>query len=458
MIRIWQYLHQFRKNRVPGQLVIQMTDQCNARCPQCGMNTSRRFERHRLTLDALKTIIDNAGARSIEAVSFTGGEPLLLLDDLVTLMAHAGTVGIPFIRTGTNGFVFRHAERPDFDDRMHRLAERLAGTPMRNFWISIDSAVPATHEKMRGFPGVIAGIERALPIFHAHGLYPSANLGINRNLGGEDSIPILPRAHAAAQAADFAGTLQQGLHQFFGFVADLGFTIANVCYPMSLAADGGGEDLQAVYGAASVDSVVSFATHEKALLFESLARVIRAERSRLRIFAPLCSLYGLRRQFVNGRRGYACRGGIDFFFVDAVQGHTFPCGYRGREDLGPFGPADQDAGANGEACYQCEWECFRDPSELIGPVRELLHHPLALLQRMCHDREFFRCWWEDIRYYRACDFFNGRKPADMPGLRAFASARKQVGLDPLNRSLNSVKGVTNVASAVRVHQAVFPNE
>ncbi len=416
------YTHQFRRNRVPGQLVVQMTDRCNAFCPQCGMRTTEHFKRHRLGLGQLKTIVDNAGRRRIQAISFTGGEPLLLLDDLIAMLNHAGAAGIPYIRTGTNGFLFRHPERPDFDERIDRLAARLAATPVRNFWISIDSADPATHEKMRGFEGVIAGIKRALPLFHAHGLYPSANLGINRNLGGEYSLPVLPRHHSEAQAADFRVACERGLGRFFRFAADLGFTIANVCYPMSLPEEDRLGEMQAVYGATSVDRVVSFARHEKALLFEGLARAIRANRSRLRIFAPLCSLHAMKQQLAGGPSGYACRGGIDFFFVDAMQGHSFPCGYRGREDAGAFGPEDSGSDAGPPGCYQCEWECFRDPSELTGPLGELLSRPLSLLRRLRRDPQFFRCWWEDLRYYRACGFFDGRKPSDMGKLAAFVGA------------------------------------
>ena len=447
-MHLWHNLNQFHRNRVPGQLVIQMTDWCNARCPQCGMNTGRCFERHRLSRAQLKAAIDGAAARRIQALSFTGGEPLLLMEDLVAMLTYAGERGIPYLRTGTNGFVFRHADRPNFEGRMHRLAAKLAATSLRNFWISIDSADPDTHEKMRGFPGVVAGIARALPIFHAHGLFPSANLGINRNLSGQNSIPKLPRRHSAAQAADFKMALYQGLDRFFKRVADLGFTIANVCYPMSLDEDAPEDDLQAVYGATSVDSIVSFADHEKALLFDTLLKVIRVHRSRLRIFAPLCSLHALTQQFTHGARGYACRGGIDFFFIDAVRGHTFPCGYRGREDLGPFGPADQGRGADKVACYQCEWECFRDPSELTGPIRELLHQPLSLVRRTRRDHAFFRYWWEDLHYYRACGFFNGRRTPDLDKLKRFAKFERYREPAPENvRSTVAGRGNVCVQSA-----------
>ena len=190
-------LARLKTGRLPGQLIIQLTDRCNATCPQCGMNIRERYPRHTLVRDDVRRMIDAAARQGIDAVSFTGGEPLLVLNDLVDLIRHAGAAGITFIRTGTNGFSFQSPDKPDFSDRVHRLAETLAATPLRNFWISIDSADPETHEQMRGFAGVIRGIERAIPIFHAHGLHPSANLGINRNLNGRPAIPFLASSAAS---------------------------------------------------------------------------------------------------------------------------------------------------------------------------------------------------------------------------------------------------------------------
>ena len=168
-------------NRIPGQLVIQMTDRCNARCPQCGMRVTESFARTSLDAGLIRRLIDAAAENNFQAVSFTGGEPLLFKDRLIDLIRYAGQAGIPYIRTGTNGFVFQNPERPDFERRVCGLAEALADTPLRNFWISIDSCFDPVHEHMRGFKGIIRGIEKALPIFHARGVYPSANLGINRN-------------------------------------------------------------------------------------------------------------------------------------------------------------------------------------------------------------------------------------------------------------------------------------
>jgi hypothetical protein len=77
-------------------------------------------------------------------------------------------------------------------------------------------------------------------------------------------------------------------------------------------------------------------------------------------------------------------------------------------------------------CRLCDWECFRDPSELFGPVLEGLFSPLNLLRRIKKDTLHFRLWSEDMLYYRACQLFNGRKPPDMARLSAFHTSSVKI--------------------------------
>ncbi|RNC65615.1 MAG: radical SAM protein [Desulfuromonadales bacterium] len=384
----------FIHGRTPGQVVVQYTDHCNATCPQCGMRRGSGAPRSVLGIDQAKAVIDAAAERGASAISFTGGEPLLFLDDIVELIRHAGKAGIRYIRTGTNGFMLTDSGS-DFTGRVTAIARRLADTPLKNFWISVDSADPATHEAMRGFPGLIRGIEKALPIFHEHGIYPSANLGINRNMGKH---PLAP---------GFAeNDCKEAFAQFYRFVISLGFTIANACYPMSA---GGNESLDAVYAATSADDIVSFTPQEKITLFSSLLATIPQFRGSLRVFTPRCSLHALVRQLSGERQSsYPCRGGLDYFFIDAKDGNAYPCGYRGGDNLGSLRNVPLAQGHNGPACRECEWECFRDPSEMLGPVLELFGAPLSLIRRGFGDPEYFRLWLEDVRYYMACGFFDGR--------------------------------------------------
>ena len=408
------------RNRIPGQVVIQTTNQCNATCPQCGMRRSADIPRYRLSNDAIKKTLDGCAENGVQAVSFTGGEPFLMVDDLIEWVLYAEKVGIPFLRTGTNGFLFCGSHKPGFSDRIGKLAEKLANTSLRNFWISLDSCIPVVHEKMRGLPGVVIGIEKALPIFHAAGIYPSANLGINRLLGGVDTSGLSPdqfkdrNGYLTAFYDHFAGSLER----FYCLVKDLGFTIANTCYPMSISEQEMESGLKAVYAATAEEDVVRFANDEKAMLFKVLLDIIPEHRHDLRIFSPLSSIYMLYQSYQNRTQplAFGCRGGIDFFFIDAADGNTYPCGYRGNENMGKFWNLNLKDCKPSTDCLRCDWECFRDPSELFAPFLQIFNQPFKLLRKMSSDTTLRRLWVDDLAYYRDCDFFDGRKSLDLKRL------------------------------------------
>jgi hypothetical protein len=423
-------LRRLASGRIPGQVVIQYTDRCNASCVQCGMRTANRFTRSTLRPEFLAPQIEAMAAKGVAAISFTGGEPLLCLEDIAPLARRAREAGIRYVRTGTNGFFFRDHERPDFADRVARLADTLLEAGFNAFWISLDSADAALHEKNRGLPGVVEGMRKALPVFHARGLFPSANLGINRTTGGPGAPP--PHGPDAFDAAAFTAHFTAAFRRFYGFVESLGFTTVNACYPMS--ADDSGPDAaqtapaatvkahEAVYAATSADGFIRFSRQEKTALFTALFAVIPEYRGRLRIFTPRSSLLALIRHYGQETRNghYPCRGGIDFFFMDAARGHIFPCGYRGTEDMGLFSELDPAAITARPSCDRCDWECFRDPSELFGPVTDLFSRPLSLARRLFSDPDYRRAWTEDMRYALACDGCSAVIPPDRARLARFA--------------------------------------
>jgi hypothetical protein len=169
--------------------------------------------------------------------------------------------------------------------------------------------------------------------------------------------------------------------------------------------------------------MIRFRPDEKAVMFRALKDTIPEFRHRLRIFTPRSSLWALARQHKELDAGrFPCRGGIDFFFIDAVNMDTFPCGYRGSENMGRFFDLDPATIENKADCTLCDWECFRDPSELFGPVLDGLRRPLHLAGKVFSDREFFREWLTDLRYYRACGYFNALEPPDYGRMAAFAKA------------------------------------
>lgn len=400
------------KGRGPAQLVLQYTDACNARCPQCSMRVTEPFKRSRLDRDTAKRILDAAAQKGIAALSFTGGEPLLYIDEIVELLKYAKSLGIRYTRTGTNGYLFANHERPDYQDRVTKIAEQLAESGLYTFWISIDSADPAVHEEMRGLPGVIRGIEKALPIFHAHGIYPSANLGINRNLGGAVRQP-------STDPSEFYSFYRSAFGRFYTLAINMGFTIVNACYPMSIEKNEA-SGLNAVYGATNNSGITRYAPAEKTLLFKALFHTIPEFRHRIRIFSPRSSLFSLiRQQAENGQKYHSCRGGIDYFFIDARDGNTYPCGYRGSENLGKFWDFDLSGSNKGDSCRRCDWECFRDPSEMIGPLISLFTSPRHFYRTMIRDEKFRKLWIDDIKYFTACDLFDCNKQPDLGKLASF---------------------------------------
>jgi MoaA/NifB/PqqE/SkfB family radical SAM enzyme len=386
------------------------------------MRVGESFSRATLADGQVRRILSAAGANDVGAVSFTGGEPMLVADDLVGWIIHAGRLGIPLIRTGTNGYLFRNPEEKRYARRVETFARRLADSPLRNFWISLDSYVPEVHEAMRGFSGLIEGIRRALPVFHALGLFPSANLGINRNVGGDLTRNLSPNGFSSTDSylSAFYRTYLAAFRRFYRFAISLGFTMVNTCYPMSLGDEESEDGLDAVYAATAVSDIVRFTRAEKVLLFRALRKAIDEFRSRIRIFSPLSSLYALEMQY----RGHPemsmpCRGGIDFFFIDARDGSAYPCGYRGRECFGPY-RAPMLPAPTAESCRRCDWECFRDPSELFGPVLEAAASPLKAASGIRKNPLRFRLWSRDLLYYRACHFFDGRRPPDFRRLARFS--------------------------------------
>ncbi len=414
------------RGRSPGQMIIQYSDACNASCPQCELRATSVFRRSRIPMDDVKRTIDAAAARGFTSLSITGGEPLLFLDDVTELIAHAARAGIRHTRTGTNGFLFRGVDKPNWRPRVRRAARLLSESGLYNFWISIDSSDPATHEKMRGLPGVIKGIEKALPIFHEYGLYPAANLGINRNAGGDWDTLVAGHGHDIP-ADELLEISQESFSRFYRFVIGLGFTMANACYPMSVQTSGD-ESFEAAYGATSADRVVSFTGAEKTVLFSALFNTIPRYRDRIRIFTPRCSLLSMIRKYGSGQKpAYDCRGGIDYFFVDAATGNAFPCGFRGNESMGKAWKVDSFSIKDKPSCDRCDWECFRDPSDLIGPVLETRGNPLGLLARAAADREWFKVWKGDLAYFRACNLFSGRVA---PNYQRMARAAGAVWTEP----------------------------
>lgn len=404
----------FLKGRMPGQLVAQVTTACEAECQQCAYG---RRNSHKKTLREEKVleIIDAAAMNAFQAISFTGGEPFLLYNRLLRYIRHARNAGIEFIRTGTNaGFLQRPYKRfgrsPAFLDAVSKVADDIASTPLRNLWISVDSADVATHEANRNLAGVISAISLSVPLFADREIFPAINLGINRLIDGpcpdwEKDGYIKPDEFRPDL---FEERYRNGFEKYFRLCEELGFTIVGVCYPMG--------EKTGMYGAAS-ETLTSYSPQELSLIFKALDDVSRRFRSRLRISSPSIALYFLKE----GAAAVPCSGGHDYFFISAEDGLAYPCGYL-SEPLGEFKNLDFNRlRREKRTCKKCHWECFFDLDQLLGSLRSLIAHPLTYFPRLLRDQELRERLFFDVKYFLACDFLDGRRPPNYKKLSRFAS-------------------------------------
>jgi len=90
-------------------------NKCTAECDICSVECSPSCNLH-LDLDRVKTFIESCKETTIKSISFTGGEPFLLYEDLLDLVEFSN--GLGFAPTAvTNGFWAR-----DYEETYNKLA------------------------------------------------------------------------------------------------------------------------------------------------------------------------------------------------------------------------------------------------------------------------------------------------------------------------------------------------
>lgn len=127
----------------PPQTVFwDVTSACNLRCVHCYGTSEMPAPGELSTFEALR-VIEEMAACGVEAISFSGGEPLLR-KDFIELAAHAGRQGFKSVGVATNGTLI--------DERM---ARRLRETGI-DVQVSIDGDSAEIHDAQRNVPGAFA--------------------------------------------------------------------------------------------------------------------------------------------------------------------------------------------------------------------------------------------------------------------------------------------------------------
>ena len=126
-----------------------VTKACNLRCLHCHVSAKEPMA-NELSLQEAMHAIDELANLGTEALIFSGGEPLLRKDFVLTLAEYCIDVGIlPAMLT--NGLLLNR-----------RVAEELKDAGILAVGIPIDSIVPESHDKLRNLPGTFEKAIKAI--------------------------------------------------------------------------------------------------------------------------------------------------------------------------------------------------------------------------------------------------------------------------------------------------------
>jgi MoaA/NifB/PqqE/SkfB family radical SAM enzyme len=153
----------------PGYLQFAITNVCNARCDFCGFAVDRfdPRQRHSVSLEEARDVIDICVKNHIGYLLFVGGEPLVHRH-LREMVRYAAERGIhPMICT--NGSLWTE----------HNM-RALAADGLASVIMSIDAHEVARHEQNRGLPDVCRKIKRANEVFAELGVQTTASVTASR--------------------------------------------------------------------------------------------------------------------------------------------------------------------------------------------------------------------------------------------------------------------------------------
>lgn len=130
-----------RGRPAPTFVTIALTYKCQSRCEHCYSESPTRSLEEELSTEELKSVIRQVRGLGAMAVHFSGGEPLLR-KDVFDLVSYARGLGLQ-TRVNTNGILLNEEN-----------VKRLKAAGLTECGVSLDSADPAVHNKLRGLEGL----------------------------------------------------------------------------------------------------------------------------------------------------------------------------------------------------------------------------------------------------------------------------------------------------------------
>jgi MoaA/NifB/PqqE/SkfB family radical SAM enzyme len=311
----------------PGYLQFAITNLCNARCGFCNFAVDKlpAGQRHSVTLQQARDVIDICARNHIGYLLFVGGEPMVHRD-IGAMVRRAAERGLsPMICT--NGGLWTDANMRE-----------LAAAGLSSVIMSIDAADAAVHEKNRGLPEVCRKIRHANEVFARLGVQTTASVTASKLIEDYDKLP--------------------------DFLRSLGFQSCTFSYPLS--------NLASSYLSFSDSNLVAFTRDELLEVFEKIKAMKR--RTGFPVVNPSESLTEMQRHLRQQPEKFGCLGGCKYFYLDWHL-KLYRCHYWETPMCGIY-EFDRSKLIR-DGCTRCMIDCYRDPSVLqfaALSVSDAWHH------------------------------------------------------------------------------------
>jgi len=146
-----------------------ISGRCTHKCLYCGLGKTGEFadnlKNEELSLEKIKSVLDELKEIGVFYVAFTGGEPLLL-KDIIEAIRYAKQKG--FMASITTNATQLNEE----------VAKGLISTGIDTIGISLDY-IDETHDKIRHFPGAFKAVDKAIDNLLKHMGKAKSSIGIS---------------------------------------------------------------------------------------------------------------------------------------------------------------------------------------------------------------------------------------------------------------------------------------
>ena len=354
----WQLFKDVLDHGGPGYLQFAITNICNADCAFCGFARSQfdPKQRHSVTLQEAKDVVDIARRNHIGYLLFVGGEPMAHRE-LRPMVRYAAKRGLrPMICT--NGGLWT-------DENLRALAN----DGLSSVIMSIDAHDVARHEQNRGLPDVCRKIKKANEFFRGAGIQTTASITASRLIEDYEQLPE--------------------------FLRSLGFTSCTFSYPLT--------QLASSYLSFSDSGLVNYSTEELLEVFEKIKQLKR--RSGYPVVNPTESLNEMQRHLRGERERFGCLGGHKYFYLDWKL-DLYRCHFWEKPMCKVWEWDDSKLIRDG--CTRCMIDCYRDPSVLqhvainVSDAWHAFNHRSlgTAVMKLLDSRNFtsLRAVWEDRKW------------------------------------------------------------